>query len=170
MMPNRPALYFSYGSNMSSRRLRARVPSASRVGTGILRQHELRFHKLSSVDGSAKCDAMRTERSGSKVYGVLYRIAAEDRATLDRIEGLGLGYEHETVTIEVDDGGEQQAFCYFATAIDPCLKPFDWYREHVLHGARENALPEAYVRAIEAVATVMDGDLDRRRRELSIYS
>ena len=38
-------LYFAYGSNMSERRLRKRVPSAKVVGTGILKNHCLTFQK-----------------------------------------------------------------------------------------------------------------------------
>jgi len=36
--------YFAYGSNMSLLRLRARVPSAERIGMFTLVEHALRFH------------------------------------------------------------------------------------------------------------------------------
>jgi hypothetical protein len=49
--------YFAYGSNMSLRRLRTRVPSAVKLGNATLFGHQLKFHKRSQ-DGSAKCDAM----------------------------------------------------------------------------------------------------------------
>jgi len=149
--------YFSYGSNMSIRRLRVRVPSASRLGVGVLRRHELKFHKVSTNDGSAKCDALATGNPDHLIHGVVYHIPEDEKLHLDLVEGLGFGYE------------QKPAFCYCATAIDPELKPFDWYKEHVLKGARENNLPEAYVLAIESVESVWDSDSVRHERELSIY-
>ena len=38
--------------------------------------------------------------------------------------------------------------------IDTTLRPFDWYKEHVLRGAREHGLPVAYVAGIERIGTV----------------
>jgi len=43
-------LYFSYGSNMSERRLKDRVPSAKKICKAFLRKHDLRFHKK-GMDG-----------------------------------------------------------------------------------------------------------------------
>jgi hypothetical protein len=161
--------YFSYGSNMSIRRLRVRVPSASRLGVGVLRRHELKFHKVSTNDGSAKCDALATGNPDHLIHGVVYHIPEDEKPHLDLAEGLGFGYEQKDILIEMQDGAAVPAFCYCATAIDPELKPFDWYKEHVLKGARENNLPEAYVLAIESVESVWDSDSVRHERELSIY-
>lgn len=162
-------LYFSYGSNMSQARLRARAPSAVKVATGSLPYHDLRFHKISQVDGSAKCDALETGDPEHRVLGVVYEIAATDKPLLDRAEGLGIGYGQKEVIIELSGGGSLVAFTYYATLIDPGLRPLDWYREHVLRGAREHGLPRDYVGRLEAVETVVDADARRRRRELSIY-
>ena len=145
------------------------MPSASRIGSGILQEHELRFHKVSSRDGSAKCDAVATANPDQVVYGVVYRVNDAEKPGLDRAEGLGFGYEQKNVWIEMESGVEVQAFCYFATEIDPHLMPLDWYREHVLRGARENNLPGAYIRSIEAIEAVADDDAVRREKELSIY-
>jgi gamma-glutamylcyclotransferase len=55
-------LYFAYGSNMCTGRLRApdRVPTAEFVRIARVPQHLLRFHKLSKKDCSAKADAYLT--------------------------------------------------------------------------------------------------------------
>jgi cation transport regulator ChaC len=161
--------YFSYGSNMSIRRFRLRVPSAACIGSSILKGHELRFHKVSSRDGSAKCDVVVTASPDQVVYGVVYRIDETEKPGLDRAEGLGFGYEQKYVSIEMENGAEVRAFCYFATEIAPHLKPFDWYREHVLRGARENNLPEAYIHRIQATEAVADDNVVRRETELSVY-
>ena len=153
---------------MSTRRLRARVPSAKRIATGTLTLHQLRFHKK-SVDGSAKCDAQRSENLSHFILGVLYKIHPDEKADLDKAEGLGSGYEIMDVLIRLDDRSSVRAFTYYATRIDATLKPYDWYREHVLVGARENLFPEDYVKILEAFEFIEDPDPDRRRRELSIY-
>ena len=154
---------------MSLRRLRLRVPSASCIGTGILKEHELRFHKVSSKDGSAKCDAVATADPDQVVYGVVYRIDEAEKPALDRAEGLGLGYELQNALIQMASGADVRAFYYFATSINPELRPLDWYREHVLRGARENNLPGAYIRSIEAIEAIVDEDTIRREKELSVY-
>lgn len=161
-------LYFSYGSNMSIRRLRNRTPSAKRVDKGILEEHRLVFHK-SGRDDSAKCDAQHSGDSGNFVIGVLYEIHPNEKPELDKAEGLGLGYEIKDVLVRLDDDSLVKAFTYYATQIDAALKPYDWYREHVLAGARENSFPADYIKIIEAIEFIEDENAERRTRELSIY-
>jgi hypothetical protein len=154
---------------MSTRRLLARVPSAIKVDTGRLEKHELRFHKIGNKDGTAKCDATETGNPAHYVHGVLFHIAYEEKTELDRIEGSGNGYEQKDVVIRLNNGVVIEAYTYYATHIDPVLKPLDWYKEHVLTGARENGLPEEYICAIGTIESIKDIDLTRRNRELSIY-
>ena len=66
--------YFSYGSNMSIKRLLVRVPSAKKVDVGILERHELKFHKISKNDGTAKCDACKTGNQEHRIYGVVFAL------------------------------------------------------------------------------------------------
>src|SRR5438128_1900656 len=61
-------LYFAYGSNMLTQRLKARVPSASPKTVAVLFDHGLRFHKRSQ-DGSGKCDIVKCP--GEVVHGVV---------------------------------------------------------------------------------------------------
>jgi len=164
--------YFAYGSNMSCRRLQARVLSARKLAVGLLPAHELMFHKIGK-DGSAKCDIRvcedRRDNREVYVYGVVFEIDPAHKRALDRIEGLGDGYEEKTVTIVLPNGSSVTAFTYFATHTDASLRPLDWYRDHVLIGARENGLPADYIRAIELQATREDPDRQRRENELAIY-
>ncbi len=160
--------YFSYGSNMSEKRLQDRVPSAKKVGTGTLKRHQIKFHKV-STDGSAKCDAEQTDNPDHIVHGVVYDIPVADKPLLDRKEGLGHGYAEKKVSVELQDGNMIDAFTYYATSIDPAVKPFDWYKEHVVRGARENDFPEEYIENIESHEDNKDTNTERRERELSIY-
>jgi len=161
-------LYFAYGSNMSTRRLRARVRSADLLSIEALPGHQMRFHKVGR-DGSAKCDAFATGDSSHRLFGVLFSIAAAERPALDRHEGCGNGYERKRVVLDLPNGTTAEAFTYYATHIDPALGPFGWYREHVLRGAREHRLAVEHIRMIEQIEVVDDLEPGRHDRELAIY-
>lgn len=161
-------LCFSYGSNMSRARLRERVASAEFLTVAALSQHRLRFHK-SGRDGSGKCDAEFTGDPEDRVLGVVFEIPGDEKRILDRIEGLGTGYDEKEVEVVTADGRSLSARMYVATDIDPLRKPYRWYKRHVLTGARENELPTEYVAGIEAVEADEDPDGARSRRELAIY-
>lgn len=161
--------YFAYGSNMSLARLRARIPSAVPIGRHVLPGHELRWHKVSK-DGSGKCDAFRTDATEAKVFGMLFRIDQADKPTLDKVEGLGWGYESRAVELVAPDGDVIVANTYIATRIDAGLKPYSWYLHHVLTGAREAALPSHYIaRRILSIASITDTNKDRATREHGVY-
>ncbi len=154
---------------MSFRRLLQRVPSVRKYGRARLNGYQLRFHKHSQTDGTAKCDAYMTGDAGDWVEGVVYEFDLSDKASLDRVEGTGRGYETKLITVSNLQGQQLEAYTYIATDINSSLKPYDWYKQHVLAGARENDLPEDYISRIAAIETVIDDDKERCRRELAIY-
>ncbi len=144
-------LYFAYGSNLHGTRMCARVPSAQRLAVARLHGHRLTFGKWGE-DGSGKCDV--TPADGDVVWGVVYRIDSAEQHRLDAAEGPG--YRIETVTLARDDG-PIEAFTYIARpAWLTDAPPYDWYRDIVAAGAREQALPADYVARIEAAVAVPD--------------
>lgn len=154
---------------MSTPRIRRRVESATVVSTAQLYKHALRFRKK-SVDGSAKCDIEHTNKLDDIVHGVLFEILACEKHILDRYEGLGNGYDEKHVSIILPHGESVTACTYYATHIDASLSPYHWYKEHVIRGAREHALPDEHIAAIEAIPSITDPDRDNHNKELSIYS
>ncbi len=158
--------YFAYGSNMSWRRFRNRVPAAKILGVATLKGHKLEFHKVSS-DGSGKCDI--AESMTSEVLGVLFEFPHSEKGTLDRVEGLNPGYDEKVVEVHLDFNRKERATTYFATKVDPNIRPYTWYKRHVLEGAKEAKLPKFYIAAIEAVQAIQDTDSSREARELAIY-
>ena len=160
--------YFAYGSNMSWPRLKARVPSAQPCGVAALRGHRLRFHKLGR-DGSGKCDAQHTGDPADCVLGVLYQISASDKSYLDRVEGMGFGYAEQTVRLQAANRPPVEAFTYLALRIADGLRPFHWYKQHVLYGAREHGLPASYIKRLTVIESVPDSDMARQASELAIY-
>ena len=157
---------FAYGSNMCSRRLRERTPSARPLGMGQLSGHKLMWH-MAGGDGSAKCDILETGRSEDVVWGVLFEIATSERQLLDRAEGLGRGYQRKMVSV-LADAGSVEAEAYCAIRIDGSRAPFDWYHAYVLAGALEHGLPDEYLNALRLLTAVVDPDGNRRQRNLAL--
>lgn len=156
-------LYFAYGSNLWLPRLRHRVPGVEALGAARLPGFGLRWHKRSG-DGSGKCSIEASPRE--VVYGGVYRIPRHERVLLDRVEELGVGYDHADVTVRTEDG-EIAVYTYVATARarDDTLRPFTWYRDLVVAGAEDLRLPEHYVGALRAVEADPDPDPERERRQ-----
>ena len=159
--------YFAYGSNMSSKRLLARVPSAIRIGKGVLQEHRLVFHKISKKDGSGKCDVIESEVDD--VIGVLFEIDRDEKSALDEAEGLNYGYDGKTVNVILESGAAVSAVTYFATNTDASLKPYTWYLRHVFEGAREAQFPRDYIKSIMETPATEDADKKREADELAIY-
>jgi gamma-glutamylcyclotransferase len=154
---------------MSLRRIKNRVPSATVIGTGQLSGHELKFHKISKKDGSAKCDIFQNDDPDSKVIGIVFEIDEKGKKTLDKKEGLSFGYEQKNVKIVTSEGSKISVFTYYATNTDNNIKPYTWYKEHVLRGAKENNLPEQYITKLEKVVAIEDPDRERHEKEMQIY-
>ncbi|MEQ8938386.1 MAG: gamma-glutamylcyclotransferase family protein [Gammaproteobacteria bacterium] len=161
--------YFSYGSNMSTRRLRARTPSARKVNNASLSQHQLLFHHASEIDGSAKCNALYTGNPVHVVHGVLFAIDKHEKPVLDKCESLGIGYEEKFVSVETVDGTIIEALTYTSLRVKEDLKPFSWYKQHVLRGAIEHGLPEEYLVSIDTVESIFDSNQTRHEQELAVY-
>ena len=156
-------IYFAYGSNMSIARLRKRVPSARRKAIACLYGHRLVFHKI-SLDGSGKCDAFETNNNEDHLMGIVYQIDPAQRHGLDRAEP---GYEVKNIRIKTLSGEEVAAFTYCADKIDTDLKPYHWYKQHVMFGAKENGLPAEYIKNIESINSINDQNIERVQRELT---
>ena len=164
--------YFAYGSNMSTGRLRARVPSARPVFVTQLRGHTLKFHKRSEMDGSAKADAEHTGQDADVVWGVVFELEADQKPDLDAAEGLHHGYEEKQISLKDCAGQIYQAWVYFASGShkSATLKPFSWYLRFVVEGAKRHGLPHEYVELLERVESIEDRDLKRDARERGIPS
>jgi hypothetical protein len=105
--------YFAYGSNMSTPRLRARVPSCGFVTTAKLLGHQLCFHKRSN-DKSSKCDAFHSGVDTDIIWGAVFNISAAEKKALDKAVGLGSGYNETTVDLITPAGEHLRAITYYA--------------------------------------------------------
>lgn len=115
------------------------------------------------MDGSGKCDAEATNLVDDRTDGVLYEIDQAQKGALDAAEGLDRGYAEKTVTVVAGDS-EITALMYYATRKDRALKPYNWYKQFVIAGAREHSLPSDYVAEIEWVESIEDLCAKRRAK------
>jgi hypothetical protein len=63
----------------------------------------------------------------------------------------------------------EEAFLYIATHIDAELKPYSWYKNHVLLGAIESNLPKEYIANIKSVKSFEDLDKNRDTLQRAIH-
>lgn len=140
------ALYFAYGSNLFSRRMLERVPSALARGPARLDGRRLVFDKAGR-DGTGKAN-LRPETGGC-VWGVLYALDPAHWPALDACES---GYERVEVGVTLAARPEQ-AWTYVSELVTDEPVPSRSYKRFLVEGAREHGLPAHWVALLEALPT-----------------
>ena len=140
-------LYFAYGSNLSESEMRAACPGHRFLGPARLHGRRLEFRRRSRRWGGGAADI--ASAPGESVWGALYELPDGALDALDAREGAGFAYRR--IEVEVERGGEPVAAVAYEVAVkEPAeLPPTAAYAAALIGGARERALPEAYVAALE---------------------
>ena len=156
---------------MCRQRMLDRVASTAVVGVGCLPGHRLALHKR-GLDDSAKADAFRTGNLSDATWGVVYRIDRRHTSILDQFESLGVGYDRVEVDIKLSAGESVRAWTYVARAeaIEAKLKPFHWYKDYLVRGAKQHGLPADYIETLESIEAMRDENLARRRMNAPIVN
>ena len=159
--------YFGYGSNMLTDKLKRkdRCPSAIPIAVARTNKYTLKFHKVSTKDGSGKGDMAFTGSETDELYGVVFSIDKSEESKLDRAEGLGYGYKKMEIDVEGITKGPLRVWAYYATDINSELKPYHWYKGQTVDGAKEHGLPPDYIKKIEAFESIPDPDKERVDKE-----
>ena len=135
------SLYFAYGSNLASARMRKRVPGAQARGTARLEGWRLATDKP-GADGSAKANLVRD--AGAHVWGALWEIDDAGFAALDRCER---DYERIAVAVATQGGGVE-AWTYFSRKRTDDLALRSEYKAWIVAGAAEHGLPSEWQRLL----------------------
>ena len=138
-------LYFAYGSNLWSARMRKRAPSAEARGVARLEGYRLTSDKRGR-DGTAKANLRPEARA--QVWGVLWSLAPVHWAPLDAAEG---GYERITVEVVALDGSRARAQTYTSTRLTEDAVLATAYKQLLVEGAREHGLPAQWIADLEAL-------------------
>lgn len=164
-------IYFGYGSNLLLERLKARCPSATRIGLASVEGMELAFWKK-STDGSGKAMLAASEDKTRIVYGALFELEDSERAELHRHEGADHGYDYQAAyeVKKLDSGETITAAVYQASPshIDKNLVPYDWYLALVVAGAKQSSMPTDYVNQIRATKFKSDTAATRNTRLVAL--
>ncbi len=142
--------YFAYGSNMNLDQMARRCPDAEVVGPVRLNGYRLAFAG-SPHNGVATI----LPAANSHVYGVLWKISAQDEKSLDRYEGFPRLYGKETVTVKDEAGREHQVMAYTMNAPyrDCPAVPDASYLYGIVAGCRQNRIsPLPVYKAFERVS------------------
>jgi len=136
-------LYFAYGSNISTHRMQARIPSAMAGYTGYVPDRKLVCNKL-GADGSGKANLI--PRPGWTTYGILYELSPDALQVLDAFE---TGYRRVEIRVFLQGQAGVCAQMYVAQQLTDDPVAFDWYRAYIVAGAREHGFPATYIRYLE---------------------
>jgi gamma-glutamylcyclotransferase len=144
--------YFAYGSNLLITQKEKRTGRIRQAVRSRLMGYRFAFNKRGS---SGQIYANIVPDETTEVWGVVYLCNPNAIRGMDQYEGVASGhYERIPVTVAMDTGEAAQAITYVAGEDFICEpgKPSDEYLGKIISGARHHALPEEYVRMIEALA------------------
>lgn len=153
-------LYFAYGSNMESRQMVSRCPSARFVGKATLEGYCVTFPRMSvRWQGGAASVGPDEDR---RVEGVVYEMDEIDFEPLDRFEGVAKNrYYRCSLPVLLADGRTLEPEVYIANSEAGAPFPPDpGYLNQMIVGAQEHGLPEGYItmlKAIETTASIKSG-------------
>ena len=157
--------YFAYGSNMLTRRLVDRCPSARRIGIASASGHTLEFSKK-SIDTSGKATLVPTKEDHS-TPGVIFEIKQDEKQLLDSAEGKGYKCIDD-FSVVLSDGGTEQVKTYIASEFHSGLSPFDWYLAVIIAGAKEHKFHEDQINRLLAISYEEDTSTGRNSRSTAL--
>ncbi|XP_059169644.1 gamma-glutamylcyclotransferase-like isoform X2 [Physella acuta] len=144
-------LYFSYGSNLMKERIHINNPTAEIYGVGKLTGWKLTYDVPIDYEPSLWYGASATIRPGGPddyVYGVVWKIKSEDMAYLDSQETY---YQPIDVLIEMENGELVKCRSYeMHKNTSGNHLPSPHYKEIIVRGAKQNKLPEDYIRYLKS--------------------
>jgi gamma-glutamylcyclotransferase (GGCT)/AIG2-like uncharacterized protein YtfP len=121
-------------------------------------------------------DTLQTESRGNKVWGALYDVpdflierktaAAQNRKSLDAIEGEGRNYKRETIAVRRDSGPTVTALTYRVQNPKSDLKTTLEYVGYIVTGLRERGVREDYIEHVKKLAQANNPAIAAQVQEL----
>jgi gamma-glutamylcyclotransferase (GGCT)/AIG2-like uncharacterized protein YtfP len=147
-------LYAAYGGNMDPALMAERCPHSPQQGTGWLEGWRLTF--VGEDIGWEGPLATVVEDVAERVFVVLYEISHLDERSLDRWDGVTLGYFRKTrVRVETLDG-DAPAWLYVLNAYEGGL-PSERYLGMLADAAEKAGAPADYVDDLRGRPSVSPG-------------
>jgi cation transport regulator ChaC len=139
-------LYFAYGSNMNSGRIKTRIGRLPERMAAKLFGYKLVFNKPSGIDDTAYANIEKTNHN-HYIEGFVYYLKPADIFVIDKYEGYPKSYSRENLFVELNNGQTQECLTYIAniTAKRERAPRFD-YAYHVFKGAQD--LSDEYFKTV----------------------
>ena len=147
--------YIAYGSNLDLSQMKVRCPTASPVGTGVLRNYHLLFR------GSKTGAYLTVEpKKNSRVPVAVFTVEPEDEEALDLYEGCPMFYYKKDLRIPVEllDGSgtvDLDCFIYIMHEDRPLGCPSSRYVDVCSRGYRDFGFDKNYL--ANAILTSIQG-------------
>jgi gamma-glutamylcyclotransferase len=172
------ALVFQYGSNC----LESQINSKDRLCgdakfidiAETVDDFQLAFDVWSTNRQCAASDIVASP--GNKVWGALYNVpdfligrktaAAQNRKSLDAIEGEGANYKRETIAVRRHNGPTVTALTYRVQNPKPDLKTNLEYVGYIVKGLRERSVREDYIEQVKRLARANNPTITAQVQEL----
>ncbi|KAG6450518.1 gamma-glutamylcyclotransferase [Manduca sexta] len=151
-------LYFSYGGNLLTARVRMHNPSAEFVSIARLDNYRMDFIKYSKFWGGPTATLVPT--ANSHVWGVVWRLHRDDMVSLDDQKGVDVKkYYIKYVEVSTPYMGSFLCRAYIQK-VNPLPRgdndvipverwPSFTLKEVMIHGAREHGFPEYYIQSLK---------------------
>jgi len=126
---------FTYGSNMSEKRMKERGVTFSKRYKGVLENYTLTINKKSYKNPKLGYANVKPEEN-SIVEGVIYDLTEREFLILDKFEGFPLHYRREELDVNVD-GKMERCVVYIAQAkwtVTMELQTNVGYKNYLLEG------------------------------------
>jgi gamma-glutamylcyclotransferase (GGCT)/AIG2-like uncharacterized protein YtfP len=151
--------YFAYGSNLSWKQMKGRVPSVSFYGRAKLENHRLDFTRKSINRNCGVADIV--ENNNHEVWGAIFRFDEHDLGNLDKCEGYFPGrinnaYKRTEKMVFLEGKREKPMTVYTYEVVDKIFEKFlpnEHYKNLILEGAKFWQLPEEYIEFLEDIKT-----------------
>ena len=148
-------LYFAFGSNLSSWRIKINVPSAKLLGVARLSDYALQFKSISGQPFASLWKggtATIAPKDSASVWGAVWSMDKEHMSALDRQEHC---YNAMEVAVVNAVGETLHCRTYMQsnnTPFDPAVDlPSPQYLQCIVDGAKECNLPASYIAELEKI-------------------
>lgn len=131
-------LYVAYGSNLHLGQMSYRCPDAHVLGAGVIKNFELVFYGVASIEPKLGTDCP---------VGV-WEISERDEKNLDRYEGFPHLYRKEETEVIMEDGSTVTAMVYIMNRSGIQSMPSPSYYNTILTGYKEFNLPTKYLNSV----------------------
>lgn len=148
--------YFSYGSNLFSKRIQNTCPSARAIAVGEIKNYKFMIGKHFSKNWKGNVSTIVPDKNNS-VFGVVWHIKDSEIHMMDIQEAVAKNvYNTAYIPVHMKYNNKKEViYCYVYIMCEaPCKYdnnlPSMSYLNTIIQGAKEHLLPSKYIKYLES--------------------